>query len=89
MDVYNFGEIILEVLTNGRLANAGGSIHGKPMETLLSEICHENEVGSSDLVRDEIKVVLEVALLCTRSRPCDRPSMEDILKLLSNKIGLH
>ena len=83
MDVYNFGEVILEVLTNGRLTNAGGSIQGKPTETLLSEICYENEVGSSDSVRDEIKVVLEVALLCTRSRPCDRPSMEDVLKLLS------
>ncbi|GFY99644.1 leucine-rich repeat transmembrane protein kinase family protein [Actinidia rufa] len=83
MDVYNFGEIILEVLTNGRLANAGGSIHGKPTETLLSEICHENEVGSSDSVRDEIKVVLEVALLCIKSRPCDRLSMEEVLKLLS------
>ncbi|XP_052200477.1 leucine-rich repeat receptor-like protein kinase TDR isoform X2 [Diospyros lotus] len=83
LDIYNFGEVILEVLTNGRLKNQGGSIHGKPMETLLREISHENEVGSSNSLREEIKLVIEVALLCTRSRPCERPSMEEILKLLS------
>ncbi|CAL5339477.1 hypothetical protein CsSME_00023204 [Camellia sinensis var. sinensis] len=81
-DIYNFGEVILELLTNGRLIS-GGSIHGKPMETLLSEIYHENDVGSSNSSRDEIKMVLEVALLCTKSRPSERPSMEDALKLLS------
>ncbi|KAH7860376.1 hypothetical protein Vadar_012736 [Vaccinium darrowii] len=82
-DIFSFGELVLEVLTNGRLKNAGGSIHAKPMVTLLREICHENEVSPSDSIQEEIKVVVEVALLCTRSRPCDRPSMEEVLKLLS------
>ncbi|KAI8570525.1 hypothetical protein RHMOL_Rhmol01G0041200 [Rhododendron molle] len=83
MDIYNFGELILEVLTNGRLKNAGGSVHANPMVTLLREICHENDIGPSDPIREDIKVVVEVALLCTRSRPVTRPSMEDVLKLLS------
>ncbi|XAR66798.1 Non-specific serine/threonine protein kinase [Bertholletia excelsa] len=83
MDIYNFGEIILEVLTNGRLTSAGGSVNDEPVDTLLRDICHDNEVGSSNSLREEIKQVLEVALLCTRSRPSDRPSMEEVLKLLS------
>uniref|UniRef100_A0A5B7AV06 non-specific serine/threonine protein kinase n=1 Tax=Davidia involucrata TaxID=16924 RepID=A0A5B7AV06_DAVIN len=83
MDIYNFGEVILEILTNGRLTNAGGSIHSKPRKVLLREICNENEVGSSNSFQEEIKLVLEVALLCTRSRPSDRPSMEEALKLLT------
>ncbi|GLT55439.1 hypothetical protein SLA2020_285590 [Shorea laevis] len=33
--------------------------------------------------KEEMKLVLEVALLCTRSRPLDRPSTEDALKLQS------
>lgn len=83
-DVYNFGEIILEILTNGRLTNGGAIIHSKPREILLREIYDENEVGSTaNSLQEEIKLVLEVALLCTRSRPLDRASIEDALKLLS------
>ena len=83
MDIYNFGEIILEILTNGRLTNAGASIQSKPRDVLLGEIYNENEAGSTNSLQEEIKLVLDVALLCTRSRPADRPSMEDALKLLS------
>lgn len=73
----------METITNGRLTNAGGSIQSKPREALLREIYNENEVGSADSMQEEIKLVFEVALLCTRSRPSDRPSMEDVLNLLS------
>ncbi|RVX05228.1 Leucine-rich repeat receptor-like protein kinase TDR [Vitis vinifera] len=82
-DIYSFGEVIMETITNGRLTNAGGSIQSKPREALLREIYNENEVGSADSMQEEIKLVFEVALLCTRSRPSDRPSMEDVLNLLS------
>ncbi|KAJ6731789.1 LEUCINE-RICH REPEAT RECEPTOR-LIKE PROTEIN KINASE [Salix purpurea] len=81
MDIYRFGEITLQILTN--LANAGGTIHSKPKEVLLREIYSENQTGSTGSTQEEIKMVLEVALLCVRSRPSDRPSMEDALKLLS------
>ncbi|KAJ4846792.1 hypothetical protein Tsubulata_014106 [Turnera subulata] len=83
MDIYSFGELILEILTNGKLTNAGGSIQGKSREVLLREIYNENEAGSTGSEQEDIKRVVEVALLCTRSRPADRPSMEDALKLLS------
>lgn len=84
MDIYSFGEIILEILSNGRLTNAGVSIQSKPRDVLVREIYKDNEAASSNVaVQEEIKVVLEVGLLCTRSRPSDRPPMEDALKLLS------
>ncbi|KAK8553538.1 hypothetical protein V6N13_062340 [Hibiscus sabdariffa] len=82
-DIYNFGEIILEILTNGRLIKGGPSIHSKPKEVVLREMYHENEADSANSLRDEIKLVVDVALLCTRSRAADRPCMEDALKLLS------
>lgn len=83
MDIYGFGEIILEILTNGRLTNAGTSIRNKPRESLLREICNDNEVGSSSSLQEEIKLVLDVALLCIRTTPSDLPSMNDTLKFLS------
>lgn len=82
MDIYNFGEMILEILSGGRLRNAGGSIHSKPWEDLLREIYNENEAKSASSL-EEIKLVLEVAMFCTRSRSSDQPSMEDVLKHLS------
>ncbi|XP_017983640.1 PREDICTED: leucine-rich repeat receptor-like protein kinase TDR [Theobroma cacao] len=83
MDIYNFGEIILEVLTNGRLTNAGASIQSKPKDVLLREVYNDSEAGSTNSLQEEVKLVLDVAMLCTRSRPADRPSMEEALKLLS------
>ena len=83
MDIYNFGEIILEILTYGRLTNAGPSTQSKPRDVLLREIYNDNEVCSTNSLQKEIKPVVDVALLCTISRPADRPSMEDALKLLS------
>lgn len=81
-DVYRYGEMVLEILTNGRLTNAAASIHSKPKEVLLREIYNWNELSSANSSQ-EIKLVLEVVLLCTRSKSSDRPSMEDALKLLS------
>ncbi|OVA15200.1 Protein kinase domain [Macleaya cordata] len=86
-DIYSFGEVLLEIVSNGRLRNAGGSINQSKRilrERILSEIYDENdelEVGTSE-DQDEIKLVFEVALLCMRSKPSDRPSMDDALKLL-------
>lgn len=82
-DIYNFGEIILEILTNGGVINGGESIQSKPRDVVLREIYDENEGGSTNSLQEEIKLVLEVAVHCTRKRPADRPSMEDALKLLS------
>ncbi|XP_077238038.1 leucine-rich repeat transmembrane protein kinase family protein [Tasmannia lanceolata] len=82
-DIYSFGEILLEILSNGRLKNGGGIVQSKSREVILQEIYDENEGGDTDALREEIKLVLEVAMLCTRSMPSDRPSMEDALRLLS------
>ncbi|KAL0315303.1 UNVERIFIED_CONTAM: protein NSP-INTERACTING kinase [Sesamum radiatum] len=83
MDVYNFGELILEVLTNGRLANASETARNSQREDLVREVAVENDIVHSSLFQDEVKSAIEIALLCTRSRPSDRPSMQEALKLLS------
>ncbi|KAB2027721.1 hypothetical protein ES319_D05G051300v1 [Gossypium barbadense] len=89
MDIYRFGEIILEILTNGRLTNGGEIVQSKPQDVVLREMYSENEAtdDSANSLQDEIKQVVDVALLCTRSRPADRPSMKDALKLLSGLKG--
>ena len=63
MDIYNFGEILLEILSNGKWSNARASRQNKPMEVLLTEVLNENEVVSNSAIQEKIKLVLEVALL--------------------------
>jgi len=74
--------MILEILTGKRLTSAAASIDNKSREVLLREVCNGNEVASASTVQ-EIKLVLEVSMICTKSRSFERPSMEDALKLLS------
>ncbi|XP_010245532.1 PREDICTED: leucine-rich repeat receptor-like protein kinase TDR [Nelumbo nucifera] len=82
-DIYSFGEVLVEILTNGRLTNGGENIHSRTKEVILREIYNENEVSTANSLKEEINLVFEVALLCTRRRPSDRPSMEEALTLLS------
>ncbi|CDY27242.1 BnaA09g35600D [Brassica napus] len=78
-DVYSFGELVLEILSNGKLRDAGRLVHNKPKDVLLREVYAENE----NVVEQEVKRVVEVALLCISSNHSDRPSMEDALRFLS------
>ncbi|KAK1418427.1 hypothetical protein QVD17_27571 [Tagetes erecta] len=85
-DIFHFGEVVLEILTNGKRKNGGISIHKTSKDVLLKEIYDDNEVSaslSSKSTQEEIKLVLEVVLRCTSSKQSDRPSMEDVLKILS------
>lgn len=73
----------MEIITNGRMKNAGESIRKKQKEAILKEIYNENEADSSKSLQEEINLVTEIALRCTTTRSSDRPSMQDVLKLLS------
>lgn len=79
-DIYSFGELVFEILTNGKMRNAGRMIQNKANDVLLREVYMENDVSLSDF--EEVKRVVDVALLCI-SNESDRPCMEDALRFLS------
>ncbi|KAG8367538.1 hypothetical protein BUALT_Bualt16G0082300 [Buddleja alternifolia] len=84
MDVYNFGELIMEILANGRSTNAATISQNTQNEDLIREIADENGIGPSNSFQEEmLKSFIEVALLCMKSKPSDRPSMQDAQKMLS------
>ncbi|KAH9622944.1 hypothetical protein KSS87_016691 [Heliosperma pusillum] len=82
-DIFNYGEIILEMLTNGRVNNVRKNAQRKTKDDVLEEVCKVVGVGKQDSLRKEIDLLLQVALLCINSSASDRPSIEVILKLLS------
>ncbi|KAM1315086.1 hypothetical protein ACFX13_019014 [Malus domestica] len=55
-DVYSFGEIMLGILSRGRLINSGASMHSKSRDVVLREIYNENEAGSNISLQEESSV---------------------------------
>ncbi|GAB2222119.1 hypothetical protein Drorol1_Dr00013320 [Drosera rotundifolia] len=90
-DIYSFGVVLLEILSGKRSVEPefgdGNSIvewvrtKVKTKEG-VDEILDENAGASCALVREEMILVLGVALLCTSRNPADRPSMRDVVSML-------
>ncbi|KAF6141610.1 hypothetical protein GIB67_001162 [Kingdonia uniflora] len=90
-DIYSFGVVLLEILSGKRSVVAefgeGNSIVDwvrskiKTKEGIM-DVLDKNAGASCGTVREEMMLVLRVALLCTSRNPADRPSMRDVLSML-------
>ncbi|XP_075491224.1 uncharacterized protein LOC142529558 [Primulina tabacum] len=79
-DIINFGELVLHVLSDGLLANTASlSMQSTPREVLIREMTKNSGIAPSTSSQEEMGSILEVALLCTRSRT----SMQEVVKMLS------
>lgn len=90
-DVYDFGAILLEILT-GRSAECGGGVEDLPTwagRVVRQEWTHEVfdvEIlsGSSKEAEDEMVGLLQVALLCVAREPEHRPRMGVVYKMIED-----
>jgi serine/threonine protein kinase len=92
-DIFSFGVVLLELLT-GRQAvetsNFGESLNiadwvTSKMQTKegLLEVLDPDVSAGCSYVQEEMILVLRVALLCISRLPRDRPSMRDVVTMLS------
>ncbi|XP_019185297.1 PREDICTED: cysteine-rich receptor-like protein kinase 2 [Ipomoea nil] len=95
VDIYSFGVVILEIISGRRSTE----IRVEPVTEYLLELAwklYENEehlglvdksLGPNEYKAEEVKRMLEIALVCTQSPSNLRPSMSEVMGMLSSIDG--
>ncbi|KAK9063258.1 hypothetical protein SSX86_017128 [Deinandra increscens subsp. villosa] len=90
-DIYSYGVLLMELISGKRSVDSefgeGNSIVDWVRSKVKSkegtkEVLDDNAGGSCSSVREEMLLVLKVAMLCTSRNPADRPSMRDVVSML-------
>ena len=90
IDIYSYGVVLLELLTGkqpldrefGESVDIVEWIRRKVRDNKALEEALDPNVGSCKHVKEEMQLVLRLALLCTAKLPKDRPSMRDVITML-------
>ncbi|GAB2294110.1 hypothetical protein Dimus_028329 [Dionaea muscipula] len=90
-DIYSFGVVLLEIVSGKRSVEAefgdGNSIVDWVRAKIkvkdgVDEILDNNAWAYCASVKEEMMLMLRVALLCTSRNPADRPCMRDVVSML-------
>ena len=91
-DIYSYGEVLMEILCGRRSVDAefgdGNSIVDWVKTKIktkegLRDVLDKNAGALCAPVREEMMLLLRIALLCTSRNPADRPPMRDVVSMLS------
>ncbi|CAN4080739.1 unnamed protein product [Withania somnifera] len=90
-DIYSYGVVLMEILSGKRSVEPefgdGNSIVDWVKSKIkaksgINDVLDKNGGASCLSVREEMMLLLRVALLCTSRNPADRPSMRDVVSML-------
>ncbi|XP_071929599.1 uncharacterized protein [Coffea arabica] len=84
-DVYSFGVVLLELLTGKKAVDNNSNLHQMILlkaddNTIMEAVDPEVSVTCMDL--GHVKKVFQLALLCTRPHPSERPTIHEVARVL-------
>ncbi|KAL6530198.1 LRR receptor-like serine/threonine-protein kinase erl1 [Orobanche hederae] len=84
-DVYSFGIVLLELLTGKKAVDNDSNLHQLVLskaddDTLMEAVDPEVSVTCTDL--SHVKKAFQLALLCTKRHPSERPTMHEVSRVL-------
>ncbi|XP_078444449.1 leucine-rich receptor-like protein kinase family protein isoform X2 [Wolffia australiana] len=89
-DVYSFGVVLLELLTGRKAVDDESNLHQLIMSKALSNLVMETvdaEITATCKDMPAVKKMFQLALLCTKKQPADRPTMHEVSRVLSCLAG--
>ncbi|KAK7343630.1 hypothetical protein VNO77_12528 [Canavalia gladiata] len=88
-DVYSFGIVLLELLTGKKAVDNDSNLHQLILSkadnnTVMEAVDPEVSITCIDLVH--VKKTFQLALLCTKTNPSERPTMHEVARVLVSLI---
>ncbi|AQL02352.1 Putative leucine-rich repeat receptor-like protein kinase family protein [Zea mays] len=84
-DVYSFGVVLLELLTGRKAVDNESNLHQLILskaddDTVMEAVDPEVSVTCTDM--NLVRKAFQLALLCTKRHPADRPTMHEVARVL-------
>ncbi|KAL8236794.1 hypothetical protein R6Q59_017875 [Mikania micrantha] len=88
-DVYSYGIVLLELLTGRKAVDNESNLHHLILSktannTVMETVDPEITATCNDL--GEVKKVFQLALLCTKRQPFERPTMHEVVQVLGSML---
>ncbi|KAK1620312.1 hypothetical protein QYE76_025829 [Lolium multiflorum] len=88
-DVYSYGIVLLELLTGKKPVDNECNLHhlilSKAADNTVMEMV-DPDIADTCKDLDEVKRMFQLALLCSKRQPLDRPTMHDVVHVLNSVV---